>query len=993
MFRKLLQTLSVFVILFILTPVSYTIDYLHQVFDLKEGLPQSQVNCIVQDQRGYLWIGTQYGLSRFNGYDFRNYYGKDGLPSPIVTSLKVDSKGLLWIGTSNGIVSYDGIHFINYGLSSNKILDVQDIFINSKDEVYYVSSGEWGVIKGGKAVEITADFETQQLSCITGDNYDNFFLAGRSNIVFKVNHGRIEKIRIKDSSLHITSLIWDKYRSRLWIGTDGGLFYMANGELTAVKTTLFDPQHNLTSIIVPDKDNLFVGVYGMGIYALNNNSFVPTFTGQGMLINSLYMDSSKNIWLGYDGKGLGRLSASPFENISTDSGTIRGYVMSIFQDRNKEIWCSTISNGLYRFKNKNDRRPENFRFGDNTAINSIRSIIQDSDGSYWLGSMMGIIHWNKKTFRVYKTEDGITHQVIRNIYQDDAGTIWFSTDDRITLYSNGKFSPFAHNSKFSHPMVRQVIQDSYGNYWIATLGGLYVYDGKELVQYTKNEALSKLGIETLMSDSAGNLWIGGVDSLLLLNNNGTVKRFGVEDGFESSTIYFLLEGNDGVIWVGTGTGLQYYVDGRFYLYDSQNGLVGNECNSRACLKDNEGNLWFGLLEGISIYFNGKSFGRNIYPPVYFDEVLIDGSSVDLQKQISVPYTVKNYIFKYHSVNLNPGTRVKYRVRLHPIEMDWSKPTSERNKTYSYLKPGKYSFQITTYLESKPDRDTISEIRFVITPPVWSRWWFILTVSLVVASSIAVMISMRIHRLQREREQLREAIKDRTQELQEKNRELESFAYTVSHDLKDPVGVIVGYTQVLEDFLKKQNIQGTNQFTEGIKRNSDRIIRFIDDMLQLSRSGKIIEKPVPTDTKIIVSQIANDIKQKRKLKNSFITMNNLPVVMADADRLYMVFRNLIDNAYKYRDKKRSIKINVSYKPEGDYHKFSVKDNGIGIKEEDFKKIFQPGVRLKVVDTTGTGFGLRIVKKIVEAHGGRIWVESKSGSGSTFHFTLRNIHITQ
>jgi signal transduction histidine kinase len=116
-------------------------------------------------------------------------------------------------------------------------------------------------------------------------------------------------------------------------------------------------------------------------------------------------------------------------------------------------------------------------------------------------------------------------------------------------------------------------------------------------------------------------------------------------------------------------------------------------------------------------------------------------------------------------------------------------------------------------------------------------------------------------------------------------------------------------------------------------------------------------------------------------------------MADADRLYMIFYNLINNAYKYRDKKRSLKISVSCVQNADMYQFAVKDNGIGIKEEDYKKIFQPGVRLKVVDTNGAGFGLRIVKKIVEAHGGKIWIESELGSGSIFYFTLRAAPIEE
>lgn len=932
-------------------------------------------------------------MSRFNGYEFRNYYGHEELNSSIITTLSVDSKGILWIGTSNGISRFDGMKFTNFEPDSKRYLDIQSMYVNSRDEVYYISSRGWGTIKDDKIIELPSNFGTSQLSFIDGDEQGRFYIADRKNILIIVNGDKFEKIEIGDPLLHITALKWDRFNERLWIGSDRGIYYYEGGKVASIANPFSASQHNVTSIIIPDEKNFLIGIYGVGIYKVEDDKLLPFFTGQGLLINCLYLDELSNVWLGYDGRGLGKLSASPFENIPTASGIIRGFVMSLFQDNTGEIWCGTIASGIYKFKNRDDRSPVNIRLGNTTAINSIRSVIKDHKGIFWFGTMAGVVSWDGKTNQVYTTNDGLTHQVVRNIFQDNRKDLWISTDDRITIYSNRKFSAFKYNSQLSHPMVRQVIQDKEGKYWIATLGGLYIYDGENLALYNKSENLSQTAIETLMIDSKNNLWIGGVDSLFVIWSDGTIKRFGVEEGFESGSIYFLLEAGDGTIWVGTGNGIQYYFEGRFYLYNQESGLVGNECNARACMKDHDGNLWFAMLEGISIYSYGKGYSQISTPPVYFDEFVIDGVRADLNSKINVSPNIRNFTFKYHSVNLNPAIRVKYRVRLHPMEMEWSKPTSERIKTYSYLKPGNYSFQVTTFLDSQVDTQSIAAIGFTIVPPIWNQWWFILIISLSAAGMIAVMISLRIRRLQREKALLSEAVRAHTQELQEKNRELESFAYTVSHDLKDPIGVIVGYAQVLEDYLKKQNVQGTKQFTEGIKRNSDRILHFIDDMLQLSRSGRVIEKSVPTDTKIIVSQIANDIKQKRKLKTNFITVGNLPVVMADADRLYMVFYNLINNAYKYRDRKRTLKVNISYSLKGDYHQFTIKDNGIGIKDEDFKKIFQPGVRLKVVDTSGTGFGLRIVKKIVEAHGGKIWVESKLGSGSAFYFTIKAMPLKE
>jgi signal transduction histidine kinase len=226
------------------------------------------------------------------------------------------------------------------------------------------------------------------------------------------------------------------------------------------------------------------------------------------------------------------------------------------------------------------------------------------------------------------------------------------------------------------------------------------------------------------------------------------------------------------------------------------------------------------------------------------------------------------------------------------------------------------------------------------------------------------------------------------ELQEKNKELESFAYTVSHDLKDPIGVIVGYTQVMEDFLEKQKVFGAKHFVEGIKRNSEKIVRFIDDLLQLSRSGRVVEKFIETNTKTIVNQIKKEMADKEMIDPGFLRSGKLPKINADFDRLYLVFSNLITNAFKYRDRSRKLRISIEYEKQGDFHLFKVKDNGVGIDAKMAEEIFKPGVRLRTVDAMGSGFGLRIIQKIIEAHGGKIWVESKPSKGSIFYFTIKD-----
>jgi|GEM_PF-4557894 len=323
----------------------------------------------------------------------------------------------------------------------------------------------------------------------------------------------------------------------------------------------------------------------MGVYTIEGLNLESKYDSEGQIINCLYKDSNNNIWLGYEGRGLGRLTISPFENISISSGIFQGYPMAFLEDDDGRIWVGTLGHGVYRFNDRNDQKPYNLKDFAGDSGNSVRSLAQTKDGSIWIGSFNGIVRYKNGKIDHYTTDDGLSHIVIRNLYVDDEGVLWISTDNGITLYKDKKFAPFKYNNKFIHRMIRQIEKDDKGVYWIATLGGLYYYYDNELKLYSNERKTPVISIETLMIDSNGNLWLGGIDGLLIkIEKDGTPKRIGQEHGFQVSTIYFLLEDDIGQIWVGTGIGVQCIEPGgSIYLYNQENGLVGNECNSRACM--------------------------------------------------------------------------------------------------------------------------------------------------------------------------------------------------------------------------------------------------------------------------------------------------------------------------------------------------------------------------------------------------------------------------
>ncbi|HAZ10822.1 MAG TPA: two-component sensor histidine kinase [Candidatus Omnitrophica bacterium] len=224
-------------------------------------------------------------------------------------------------------------------------------------------------------------------------------------------------------------------------------------------------------------------------------------------------------------------------------------------------------------------------------------------------------------------------------------------------------------------------------------------------------------------------------------------------------------------------------------------------------------------------------------------------------------------------------------------------------------------------------------------------------------------------------------------LEDVNKELDDFTYIVSHDLKEPLRSIDAYSKfIIDDYKDKLSEEGRH-YLERVRANTERMKKLIEDLLEISRLKKRGSTIEEVETEELITEVKMRLEYAIKQKGvEIIIKDKLPKIFCDRVRLTEVFLNLISNAIKFNDKQKPV-IEIGYDDQGDLHKFYIKDNGIGIKEEYFEKIFEIFQRLgKREDVEGTGAGLTIVKKIIQIHKGNIWVESKPGEGSVFYFTI-------
>lgn len=382
-----------------------------------------------------------------------------------------------------------------------------------------------------------------------------------------------------------------------------------------------------------------------------------------------------------------------------------------------------------------------------------------------------------------------------------------------------------------------------------------------------------------------------------------------------------------------------------------------------------------------------------------DEVYAD-QVYEEPEYIQILDSVPSVKIRFHAVSIT-SKRMKYNYILEGHDEDWIETWDEETR-YENLPIGEYTFRVIAANDAPVYSEKPAEMKLSVVPDPRDQ----------VISELEKKVRARTKELTKSNEELQTEIKkrrhaeeglqhqlelqkkaakeleERTEELSRTNQELDAFVYTVSHDLKAPLVSLNGFSQLLIQECEGQIGENGAMYVERIGKNSQRMENLINDLLELSRIGRIKGKEEMVSIGEVISESADEFAiQLEEKKTKLVVKDEMPTIFCDRMRMSQVFTNLMSNANKFMGEDNSSPtIELGYKDQSSCHTFYVKDNGIGIDKEYHEKIFQSFQRLDDVKTEGSGIGLSIVKKIVEGFGGRIWVESEKGKGATMYFTL-------
>jgi two-component sensor histidine kinase/ligand-binding sensor domain-containing protein len=967
--------------------------YNFEYFNVEEGLSQSTVNAISQDERGYLWVGTAGGgVCKFDGVNFTTYTEKEGLSGDIVTGITEDNNRTLWFtSTWGGVSKYDGRKFY--------ILDHKDGLINEKNQntVFKDKKGSiWlggneGVThrQNGKLTKYTKENSLligDTVNKINEDIFGNIWICTTKGITV-IKGSRSFNITKADGlpSNNVTAIEIDE-NGNCYIGTDKGIVKLLAGSISPnnyeYEKNIFTGMNAEISGIVIDKEkNIWIATKKTGAYLLNNRGILTHLSKDNGLatsnLNTLFLDKSGNVWIGTNGSGLIKYGNKAFTSFDKVNGLNNSSIYSIISDKKNDLWVGTGNDGIYKYDGISTTH---FTTKNGLNSNEIRVSLLDNKGYLWFATNNGLARYKNGVFKNFTTKDGLPSNQIRSLLQDDNGNLWIGTYGKgLSVYDYSTFKNFTvEKDGLSHNYIYSLYQDKKGIIWIGTGNGVNKYVDGKFTNYSKANGFCNSFISCITEDKFGDIWFG-TDRCAVKYNGVEFKSITTDDGLASGVIYLIHGDKQGNLWIGTNSGIDkitfdsYGEIDRIKNYKSKQGFKGIECNNKAIYEDNKGNLWIGTVKGL-IKYNPTQDKTNVFEPkinidnirLFFEDVNWHNYSKDitrwsnLPKKLILPHHENHLTFEFSAINLTFPEDVQYRFKLTPFDKEWFSATEKTSTTYSNLPPGKYTFEVKARNEDGVWNQQPATFSFEITAPWWKEWWVLILISLFIFYVIYKLSSYKEKQQREISRELEAKVKERTSLIETQRDEKEILLKEIHHRVKNNMQVIISLLSIQSGYTKDEAALAL--FDEAKNRiHSMALIH--EKMYQTGDLAHI-------DFKDYIKELTNDLIDTYSINCDILLDIKIDDVKFNIDTLIplgLLLNEIISNALKYAFIGRdtgTITIHFTIENENNYT-LLVGDNGMGIPKE-------------VIENEDGNLGMELIKIFVSQIDGDVKILEKEGA---------------
>ncbi|HUB52879.1 MAG TPA: two-component regulator propeller domain-containing protein [Terracidiphilus sp.] len=926
-------------------------QYVRQQWVVGSTFPGGAINAIAQTADGYLWIGTDKGLVRFDGFTFSSVsFTPVASASDIpILQLLTDPGGHLWIRPEGA-------------------------------DVVRQNNGQF------EDVEYGAQVQTSQITAMSKDNNGRIMVSdiARGTFRFRVNGG-IEQLAqpavLSGSASPPIISMAQSTDGGLWMGTLGvGLFYFAGGRATRVDAGLPDRKINCMQLI--SKDELWVGT-DTGLFRWNGKEFhridLPPALGsvqvlsilrdrdsniwagttRGLLrinsngtsfsaedairghggINTLFEDREGNLWVG-GSQGLGRIRDSTFLTYSPAIDSRFERDGPVFVDKENRTWFAPAQGGLFALKNGSIQS-----ISTGIPANDVVYSISGGGNDLWVGRQHGglthlLLRGGELTSQTYTQTNGLAQNSVYTVYRSDDGSVWAGTlSGGVSRFKDGRFTNYTMANGLASNSISAILETRKQEMWFATNSGLSSLSNGQWRSYTSRDGLPSDSVNCLFEDSAGTLWIGTSGGLA----DYVADRFQVPSALPPDLrepVFGLAEDKNGWLWIATSKHVlqvRRYKLARGALgasdvreYGAADGLLSSEGinRSRSVVADPEGRIWLSLGHGISVV-DPSRMSDSLPPAIaHIEAVLADDLPISVTGPVRIPHSPKRIVIAYTALSLASPERIRFRYLLDGFDRNWSAPVATREAVYTNLGPGSYRFRVIASNSSGIWNGAESAIVFEVEPAIWQTWWF--RFALVALAVCLALILYRLRLLQ---------LTDRLNlRFEERLAERTRIARELHDTLLQSFNALLLRLQTASNVLPVQPEEAKRRIDRAVEQASDAITEGRDTLNELRSSGSAtvdLDQAISNFARELLSGSATGPAPEVhvQVEGSPLPMN--PIVR---DEVYRIVTEAVRNAVRHANAGR-IEVEIRY----DEHRLRLRigDNGTGIDPATLNRDHKPG----------------------------------------------------
>ncbi len=810
-----------------LDPQKKITRYKLDIWEIQQGLPQNSVYSIIQSGDGYLWLATEGGVVRFDGFHFHVLDKRtvEQLSTNSIYAVCEDRDGNIWIGTNGG-----GLVLFNPNDGSFKVFTKKDGLACDEIMIIYEDPGGelWiGTYNGLNHINRSNDTFTfttyntanglshNAISCLSKDREGILWIGTDGGGVTCCKDGTFTPCFSKEIGPNEpVGAIYVDRKGNLWIGTDHGLFLLSakSGKITSYTTKDGLSCDRIDSIYEDRAGNLWFGTSGGGLNRLSplHGTFSAYTTKEGLsndIIWDIYEDREGSLWLGTNSGGLNRLKDVKFTAYTTRDGLLNSIMWTAYEDRQGNMWFGTNGGGVSRLNPKNGKIT-NYTGKDGLSNDMVWSICEDSAGNMWFGTDGGglsCLDAKKNKFTTYASKDDLAKNRINAVYEDRQGNLWIGTYGGGLNYLKqpasalintkaGKPITFTKKQDFPYDYIQIIFEDRQGRLWIGTdNGGLFRIDHPDsvdetIIAYTTSDGLSNNIVTYIYEDREGYFWIGtgggGLNRLDL--TSGTFTPITNTDGLFDDIIYAIFEDDKGNFWMSGYNGISRvsrqtlidFCDGKRsrvdpVSYNEDDGLPSRECRG-GCqppgCKSRDGKLWFPTIKGIVVVDPNNIKSNQLAPPVVIEGIMVDGQKIPVvyptkKNKIVICPDYERFQIQYTGLSFLVPQRVLFRYKLEGYNKHWIDNGTMRTAYFSKIPPGHYVFRVIACNNDGVWNEAGASIPIFVKPYFYQTWWFYLAGGMGVIFFVFVGYRFRVRRLRKRKEELEKLVNQRTAELQ------------------------------------------------------------------------------------------------------------------------------------------------------------------------------------------------------------------------------------